>query len=68
MRTDNYTQLPLGTSIDDGEIKVCPHCGKRGLAELRPDRELKFTHSQIVVPRADSSVVIVWDTCPKPLG
>ena len=28
----DYTRLPIGTKIEDGEIGVCPKCGKRGLA------------------------------------
>ncbi len=43
MKIVDYTELPLGTKIDDGEIYLCPHCGKSGLAEKVYDQTY-FTH------------------------
>jgi hypothetical protein len=28
---NDYTDLPIGTLIDNGEIVVCPYCHRRGL-------------------------------------
>jgi hypothetical protein len=33
MSRHNYTQMPIGTLVDNCEIQQCPYCGKPGLAE-----------------------------------
>jgi hypothetical protein len=47
MLSKDYTRLPLGATIDGGEIKLCPLCGKLGLAVERPESgKVHYTHSQ----------------------
>jgi hypothetical protein len=44
---NDYTSYPIGTRIEgvEGEIQICPHCGKNGLANL-VDGKMVYTHSQ----------------------
>lgn len=45
----DYTVMPLGARIDDGEIKVCPECGRRGLAVDDLDvHKTYYTHVQAI--------------------
>ncbi len=64
MRIDDYTQLPLGTKIDNGEIKTCPHCGKAGLAE-QASGKMFFTHLQACGFNERGLPEMKWDWCPK---
>jgi hypothetical protein len=41
----NYTALPVGMKIDDGEIAVCTECGQNGLRQVSGLKEF-FTHVQ----------------------
>ena len=41
----NYSALPVGMKIDDGEIVVCPECGQNGLRQVSGMKEF-FTHAQ----------------------
>jgi hypothetical protein len=64
MKIDDYTRLPIGTKIDNGEIQTCPHCGKLGLLE-EVDGKKWFTHSQARGFNSKGSPQISWDMCPK---
>ena len=66
MKTDDYTCLPVGTRIDNGEIKVCPYCGKNALAEIVNDSTF-FTHSQSVGFDENQRTVVRLDWCPNPM-
>lgn len=44
MKSD-YTLLPIGTKIGQGEIKICPLCKKAGLAK-QVDKVLFFRHAE----------------------
>jgi hypothetical protein len=58
----DYTQLELGTKIDDGVIEVCPQCGKRGLAVYDPAiHKAYYTHSQSL-GFADGQLDVHWES------
>ena len=42
----DYTVLPVGTRVEDGEVKVCPKCQRRGL-HVEVDGHCFYTHFQI---------------------
>ena len=47
-KTD-YSQMALGTTIDDGVIMKCPKCGRLGLATHDPTiPKIYYTHSQAI--------------------
>ncbi|WP_433965135.1 hypothetical protein [Tunturiibacter gelidiferens] len=64
MKVTDYTVMPLGTSVDDGEIQICTHCGKPGLAE-NASGKMFFTHSQKVGFDQKGNPVIDWKMCPS---
>jgi hypothetical protein len=47
-----------------GEIKVCPRCGRHGLAQLTKNG-WTYTHSETITPKEDGTFFVNWDTCPK---
>jgi hypothetical protein len=59
MRVEDYTGLPVGTKLEKGEIKVCPECGARGLAETSGNKEF-FTHSQTTGLDGKGNPVVNW--------
>ena len=64
MRKDDYTRLPLGTKIDDGEITKCPYCGRNGLADTANGKTF-YTHFQEVGFNEMGNPVINWEWCPQ---
>lgn len=64
MRITDYSVLPVGLSLDGGEIKVCPHCGKNGLAE-EVNKSMFFTHRQEVGWNENNQPVMTWEMCPR---
>ena len=65
MRTVDYILLPLGTEVDYSEIQLCPHCGKRGLAE-KVNGDTFYTHLQVLRFDENSRPDFRWEWCPKP--
>jgi hypothetical protein len=63
IRVRDFTRLPLGTNLGSGEIKVCEHCGRFGIAEVESGKTF-FTHSETVGYDAESNPVLKWDMCP----
>jgi hypothetical protein len=63
MRVTDYTAMSLGTKIENGEIKKCPHCGNNGLAEEANGKTF-YTHSQTVGWSESNQPVIDWKWCP----
>lgn len=39
----DYTKLPIGKKLENGEIQECPHCGQRALLEIT-DGKKWYTH------------------------
>jgi hypothetical protein len=64
MPVSNYASLPLGTLIDNGEIKICVHCGKPGLEEKSSGKTF-YTHYQSAGINERGAPEIYWDMCPK---
>jgi len=48
-----------------GEIEVCPHCGRNGLAQLKP-HGWEYTHTQTIGQAPGGTYILGWDVCPKP--
>jgi hypothetical protein len=61
MKVNDYTQLPLGTQLEGGEIRICPQCGKAGLAQDSPGK-VSFTHSETCDFDEQSEPVMDWVT------
>ena len=64
MRVVDYSNLPLGTLIDNGEIKTCFYCGKAGLAEEVSGKTF-YTHYQSVGFNERGLPEFRWIMCPK---
>jgi hypothetical protein len=62
----DYTVLALGERLEDGEIEVCPHCGKNGLARQESG---KMFWNHYLGGAEDNNRVTMFpmDYCPKPL-
>jgi hypothetical protein len=65
MRVNDYTLLEVGAKIDNGEIQLCPHCGKKGLAE-EVNGMMFFTHFQAVGFNDSGLPEMKWEWCPQP--
>ena len=61
----DYSLLATGTQIDGGEIRLCPHCGKRGL-ENKVDGATYYTHLQEWGFDVSGKPQMSWIWCPKP--
>jgi hypothetical protein len=64
IRVRDYSLLAEGFKIDDGEIKICTHCGKRGLA-TEVNGKTFYTHMQEWGWDENGKPVINWAFCPK---
>jgi hypothetical protein len=60
----DYSALAVGEKLEDGEIEVCPHCGKNGLA--KPESGMMFWNHYLGGPK-DGDLTYLIDFCPKPL-
>jgi hypothetical protein len=66
MKVNDYTRLQIGEKIDNGEIQICPHCGKNGLAE-QVNGKMFFTHFQAVgFNDSSGQPEMKWEWCPHP--
>ncbi len=43
----DYTVLPVGTTVEGGEVKICPKCRRSGL-HVTVDGHTFYTHFQIL--------------------
>jgi hypothetical protein len=64
VQVEDFTQMAIGTKLDNGTIEECPHCGKLGLMEEASGRKW-FTHSQSRGYNEDGNPVLTWEMCPK---
>jgi hypothetical protein len=62
MTNNDYTQYSVGTMIRQGEIRECPHCGRRGLREEVQGNQV-FTH--ITKVGFNNGPTLEWDICPR---
>lgn len=53
----DYSVLPMGTRFEDGEVKLCPKCQRRGL-HVEVDGHSFYTHFQILNSDNPRSVFI----------
>ena len=60
---NDYTDLPIGTQIDKGEIVVCPYCHRRGLKVFVND--VAFYNHRMGSFLVGEMVQIVEESCPK---
>jgi hypothetical protein len=63
----DYTRLTLGTKTEKGEIKKCPHCGRRGAEGVESGKTF-YLHSMHVGKGSRGLLQLGWDMCPKPPG
>jgi hypothetical protein len=64
MRTRDYSRLPLGSKVEAGEIRLCPHCNLAGLCEEVEGKQY-FVHSQTAGYTQQGGFVLTWEACPK---
>ena len=60
----DYTKLPLGTKLQGGEIKTCPHCQRLGL-ELQQGAKTFYSHID-AMEFDGPDFNTIHDMCPKP--
>ncbi|GEM_PF-3161382 len=62
----DYTLRAIGEKLDNGEIQICPHCGRRG---LRTEVEFNewFTHKEGMSIEGGAKMQVEWEMCPKTL-
>lgn len=63
----DYHFLPVGHVLKEGEIKVCPHCGKPGLAEQVNGMDF-YTHAMGWKAGPLDLQQSILEMCPKPLA
>jgi hypothetical protein len=61
----DYANLPVGTTIDGGEIQVCPCCGRRGLRTETYGVPF-YTHRYGMTLDGQGNAVVIDDTCRAP--
>jgi hypothetical protein len=59
----DYTKLPVGQKIEDGQIEKCPHCGRNGLAAKVEGKNF-YTHIEAVRMQNMDNAAITLDFCP----
>jgi hypothetical protein len=62
MVAKDYTVLPVGTKIERGEIRVCPICGKNGIA-INIGGEVFYTHTYTITENAQGEIAFGDETC-----
>jgi hypothetical protein len=60
---NDYTELPIGTRIDKGEIVICPYCHRHGLKVFVND--VAFYNHRMGAFLVGEMVQIVDESCPK---
>lgn len=65
MRRTDFTKLPVGTKLDNGEVEACPHCGRAGMVE-KVDGNTFYVHSEAVGINEERKIEIKWEMCPRP--
>jgi hypothetical protein len=61
----DYTQLPIGTKIDDGVAEICPHCKRVGVAIV--NNGVKVWNHRKGDIRDKDGLQFIADWCPKNL-
>ena|ERR1700730_504234 len=66
----DYTAWTIGKKVDRGEIKVCRHCSRNGLAQ---EIHGKVFYKHKVLSEPDPSdpkkpLLLDWDFCPRDLS
>jgi hypothetical protein len=64
MSSTDYKQMDLGVKIGRGEIKECPHCGRRGLLQVINDITF-VTHAEWASIDSEGNIAAGSDECPK---
>lgn len=59
----DFTLLPIGFKIDNGEIQVCPFCERRGKLEIVDGKDW-YIHSHVLSAGANLPAV-ACDMCPR---
>jgi len=68
MRTyDDFTGVALGTRIPmEGDISVCPRCGRLGIVEALADDRTEFVHAETEEVMGDGMLIEPVDSCAFP--
>jgi hypothetical protein len=68
MGTTDYTRLPIGTKLEEGEIQRCPYCGKHGYAQTISGKAY-YTHSESISQTTDADkswqIETKRESCPS---
>jgi len=59
----DFTKLPLHTRMGEGEILICPYCGRRGLAEKR-EGKMCYTHLETIDGSKSDQPQVNVEWCP----
>lgn len=62
-RKRDFTALPIGLKIENGEIQVCPYCNRRGKLEVVAGKSY-YLHLEILSADAHTPAV-KCDMCPQ---
>ena len=60
---EDYTKLPIGTQVGLHQVKMCPHCGRRGL-EVVSNGATSYKHGTGGGYTTEGVIVAAWDSCP----
>jgi hypothetical protein len=60
----DYTRLPIGTKIDDGEIQECPYCGRAGMVMVVGGKTY-YNHKQLVGMDREDTLITQFEFCPQ---
>ncbi len=60
---DDFTTLEPGTGVPEGDLVVCPRCGRPGAAQFFPDGEELVIHLQASELFGDGLLTEPLDVC-----
>lgn len=63
MSTRDFTSLPIGVKVDNGEVRKCPYCNRRGVLEIVNGADW-YIHSETIIADPESPL-LRWDMCPQ---
>jgi hypothetical protein len=62
--TEDYTNWPVGTKTGEGEIGVCPKCGRHGVATIEAQSGFTFyNHGSAKGVDENNVLVLHFDSC-----
>ena len=64
MLKHDYVAMPVGATIEQGVIQVCPYCNRPGIKETVQGKDF-YTHSQWSGFDSNGQFSLGWDMCPK---